>query len=470
MKVRLITELDNYMREADEIVRAFSPYIELDDGAEDYIRLVTITQGNTLKGSIASSLFSTKNIEYSSPDIAEIEFKRIAKRIYKNQLYQLLSSFLDISLPYGSLTGVRPTKLLYEAKNKSLGDNYLVDNYFVEPKKAILLNNIIKNQQGLYSKDDNRIDLFVNIPFCPTRCTYCSFISTEYKRIEKRIDEYIISVRREIELAKRMINESGKTLAAIYVGGGTPSVLSAQNLKEILSGLSGLASEFTVECGRPDTITIDKAAALDDLGVTRVSINPQTFFDDTLVKIGRKHTIFDFYEAYNIFSKYAFVKNIDLIAGLMDETPEMFYTSLDKAIALDPENITVHSLSIKRGAKIAEEGHKKSTFGVVGDMLDYAHTSLPQAGYGAYYLYRQKNCSDNLENTGYAKKGTECAYNIDIMEDTTSIIGIGAGAMSKYVDNANNSIERYSTPKGLEEYLSRIDEVLTKKQHFFMDK
>ncbi len=467
MKVRLITELDNYMREADEIVRAFSPYIELCEDADDYIFLKTITKDNKLSGSIESSLFSKKIVEYSKKELTELEFKRIAKRIYKNEIYKILCHFLDISLPYGSLTGVRPTKLLYEVKNKNLGDDYLTTNYFVTPKKSSLLTDIIKNQEGIYSRDDNRIDLFINIPFCPTRCTYCSFISTEYKRVEKRIDQYVNAVKREINLAKSIIKNTGKTLYSIYVGGGTPTVLDAKNLQEILCDLQDIAPEFTVECGRPDTITQDKIDVLNDLGVTRVSINPQTFFDETLVKIGRRHTVEDFYNAYNLFSKYDFVKNIDLIAGLTDETTEMFMTSLDKAIALNPENITVHSLSLKRGAKLTESGQKKGAFGVVGAMLDYAHMTLPKAEYGAYYLYRQKNCSDNLENTGYAKKGTECIYNVDIMEDTTSIIGVGAGAMSKYVDNCNNHIERYSTPKGLEEYLLRIDEIIDKKQVFF---
>ncbi len=467
MNVRLITQLDNYMREADEIVRAFSPYLEIVDDADDYIALSTTTVGNTLSGVIESSFFDRQTVEYTDNAVSEMEFKRVAKRLYKNTLYTTLSRYLKIDLPYGSLTGVRPTKLLYEVKRKGLEDDYLTRNYFVAEKKARLLNDILVNQEDIYSTVDTDVDIFVNIPFCPTRCTYCSFISTEYKRISKRIDEYVACVKREIDLAKSIIKDSGRHLRSIYVGGGTPSVLDAKNLEEILSGLQGLAGEFTVECGRPDTITRDKADVLDSLGVTRVSINPQTFFDDTLVEIGRRHTVADFYQAYDTFSKYAFIKNVDLIAGLQGETTEMFKSSLDKTIALDPENVTVHSLSLKRGSKLTEQGEKKGAFGRVGDMLDYAHTVLPQNGYGAYYLYRQKNCSDNLENTGYAKKGTECIYNVDIMEDTTSIIGVGAGAMSKLVQNKANRIERYSTPKGIEEYLTRIEEVLLKKRAFF---
>ncbi len=468
MKIRLLTQLDNYMREADEIVRAFSPYIEISEDAEDYILLKTTSTSNSLVGIIESSLFAPIPVNYSDDSLQELEFKRRAKRLYKNTLYTAISTCLDMQLPYGSLTGVRPTKLLYEVKKQGLNADYLVNNYFVDPKKATLLDNILASQEGIYSTDDNRIDLFVNIPFCPTRCTYCSFISTEYKRIERRIPEYVDCVKQEIALAKRLINTTGKTLSAIYVGGGTPTVLNEKNLWEILSGLRDLAPEFTVECGRPDTITKEKIAVLTDLGVTRVSINPQTFFDDTLVAIGRRHTVADFYRAYELFSGKPFVKNIDLIAGLTGETTEMFRTSLDKAIALAPENITVHSLSLKRGAKLTELGAKKGEFGSVGDMLDYAHVELPAKGYGAYYLYRQKNCSDNLENTGYAKKGTECIYNVDIMEDTTSIIGVGAGAMSKLVSNHASRIERYSTPKGLEEYLARIDEILDKKSAFFL--
>ncbi len=467
MNVRLITSLDNYMREADEIIRAFSPYIIIAEDSLDYVSLSTTTEGNKLVGIIASSLFDTEYVNYTDDSLTEMEFKRRAKKLYKNTLYRIISQLLNVHLPYGSLTGVRPTKLLYEVKRLGLSPSYLTDNYFVDPKKSLLLNNVIDNQRGIYSTDDNRIDIFLNIPFCPTRCTYCSFISTEYKRIVKRIDQYVTAVKREIDLAKSIISNRGNTIASIYVGGGTPSVLDADNLKEILTGLSGLASEFTVECGRPDTITDQKASVLSDLGVTRVSINPQTFFDSTLETIGRRHTVEDFYRAYDIFSSYDFCKNIDLIAGLPDETTEMFVASLNNAIALNPDNITVHSLSLKRGAKLTEQGEKKSSFGRVGEMLDYAHDVLPKHGYGAYYLYRQKNCSDNLENTGYAKRGTECVYNVDIMEDTTSIIGLGAGAMSKLVSNQANRIERYSTPKGLEEYLDRIDEIMAKKEAFF---
>ncbi len=466
MNIKLRTDLPEYLREAEEIVRAFSPYIVVDDLALNEISLYATAEDGNFYGEITSTFKDKETVSYQNTDDFNL-FKKLSKRLYKNTLYKYLSSYLGISLPYGSLTGVRPTKLMHEAIKNGLDKEYLIKEFFVSDDKASLISTVVENQQGIYDLSENNADIYVHIPFCPTRCNYCSFISSEYKRIEKRIEEYRDAVVREICLLKKISKEKQYKIRSVYVGGGTPSVLPTEILDDILKEIKGIAPEFTVECGRPDTITKELAEVLNKNGVTRTSVNPQTFFDETLQKIGRKHTIADFYNAYDILKSHNLSINIDLIAGLTDETVDNFKTSINKAILLDSDSITIHSLSLKRGSRISEEGKTKNFFGDVSEMLSFAHHRLRDAGYFPYYMYRQKNSADNLENTGYSKKGKQCIYNIDVMEDTTTILSAGAGSMSKLVSNNGRKIERLSTPKGFEEYLLRIDEIINKKRDFF---
>ncbi len=465
MKLRLISGLPEYMREAEEIVRAFSPYVVLSDDASDYIELSATVSDNVFRGKIASSLLPPVETEYKEEDYSL--FKKFSKRAYKNSLYRYMESLTGISLPYGSLTGVRPTKLLYEAEKCGRDSSFLTEEFFVSEEKTSLIKSVVDAQRGIYSDDPDIADIYVNIPFCPTRCNYCSFISSEYKRIAKRISEYKDAVVEEIRSLRKITSARSYKIRSVYVGGGTPSVLPPDILDSILKELRGLAAEFTVECGRPDTISEELADVLVNNGVTRCSVNPQTFFDETLVKIGRKHTVADFYKAYDILKSRGLSVNIDLIAGLTDETSEMFRHSLDSAVALSPDNITVHSLSLKRGSRITESGQEKALFGTVSEMLSYAHSTLPKYGYAPYYMYRQKNSADNLENTGYALAGKQCVYNIDIMEEIAHVLSAGAGGMSKRIEHDCGKIVRYSTPKGFEEYLIRIEEIIKKKEEFF---
>lgn len=468
MKLRLISSLPEYIREAEEIVRAFSPYVVVSDDAVDYLELSAEKTDCVFHGKISSSFQPPVEVDYEEEDY--LLFKKLSKRAYKNALYRYMVSLTGLSLPYGSLTGVRPTKLLYEAEKSGLGSSFLTEEFFVSEEKASLIKSVVDNQRGIYSDADDIADVYVNIPFCPTRCNYCSFISSEYKRIEKRISEYRDAVVQEIRSLRSIISARSYNIRSVYVGGGTPSVLPPDILDAILAELRGLATEFTVECGRPDTITEALADVLVRNGVTRCSVNPQSFFDETLIKIGRKHTIEDFYKAYDILNSRGLSVNIDLIAGLTDETPDMFRHSLDSAIALAPDNITVHSLSLKRGSRITEEGQEKARFGAVSDMLSYAHDVLPRHGYAPYYMYRQKNSADNLENTGYALPGKQCVYNIDIMEEIAHVLSAGAGGMSKRLERSSGKILRYSIPKGFEEYLARIEEIIGKKEEFFNGK
>jgi oxygen-independent coproporphyrinogen-3 oxidase len=260
----------------------------------------------------------------------------------------------------------------------------------------------------------------------------------------------------EIEL-KRNILENYE-IGSIYVGGGTPTCIPDCLLDKLLKHLSEFANniEFTVEAGRPDSISLKNLNIMANNKVSRISINPQTFNEDTLIKIGRNHNVDSIYEAYELSRLFSFCINMDLIAGLPDEHEKDFISSLNKTIALSPDNITVHSLSIKRGSIFMEEANKKDVSGVVTKMVDYSQSTLVENGYIPYYLYRQKNTFDNLENVGYCKPGKQCRYNINYMEETNTVLGLGAGAMTKFVFNKENRIERVRNKKNIELYMTDI--------------
>ncbi len=458
MNIRFVSALPQYMSDVPEVLRAFFPYIKEDADAENYIELRVSFENNNYTAQIFSSLGEPVIENFIVDTQDTLIFKRLTKRFVKTALYKYLSSLTNISLPYGSLTGVRPTRPFYELMEAGEdAEKYLIEHFFVAPEKAKLIAEVVDGQKGIYKKDPKRVDIFVNIPFCPTRCGYCSFISTEIGRIKKYIPRYIDCVVRELHQIKAKIAKDNLTLKSIYVGGGTPTSLSADELEKILNPLAGYGVEFTVEAGRPDSIDSDKLKVFNDLGVTRISINPQTFNPQTLQRIGRTHTLEDISQAFELARKYPFDINADLIAGLPEESLKDFEDTLKKTLALKPENITIHTLSIKRGAEIKNAGAEKSVSGIAREMTDLAREGLALAGYRPYYMYRQKRSSDNLENTGYALNGKQCVYNINFMEELTTVFGAGAGAMSKYVFHGENRIERHANPKGLEDYLKRFE-------------
>lgn len=458
LSYRWSANLPDYLNDVPEIVRAYAPYIVLTRESEDEL-LLEVRHGEDCFAVKISVNGQTVRDEKLAIKYEEgLLYKKLTKRFCKNVLHDWCKKITGIELPYGSLTGVRPTKLYYELKDKN-GDpvEVLRDTFFVSPDRARLIAEVVQNQSGYYDTDTKSADIFVNIPFCPTRCKYCSFISTELPRIRKKLPAYIAAVREElIEIVKK-VKEESLNVRAIYVGGGTPTSLEAEELTEILEPLASarFGVEFTVEAGRPDSFSREKLEALAAMGVTRISINPQTFKAETLAALGRAHTPEDIYPAFAMSREYGFDINMDLIAGLPGENFEDFCMSLRKALALRPENITVHTLSIKRGAVYKVDGVEKAVGGSVKKSVDFAREELKNAGYLPYYMYRQKNMADNLENVGYCLPDKQCRYNIDYMEETTTILSAGAGAMGKIVYHAQNRIERVPNAKGLDDYLKQ---------------
>lgn len=396
----------------------------------------------------------------------------------KRAFYLALSKHFNKTFEWGSITGVRPTKLAYDllenGTSKYMLKETLMQNYCLSESKAKLLKEIVSNQNCII-KNDSLVDIFVNIPICPSRCKYCSFISSEYDKVKDIVPTYIDCLLKEIAEIKQIINNKNLIVRSIYIGGGTPSVLSAQELDKILSQLSYPSVEFTVEAGRPDSITREKLEVLKRNNVTRICVNPQTFCEKTLKLIGRKHTVKDVISAYAMAVEFGFNVNIDLIAGLPGEKFSTFKKSIETAIEMAPANITVHSLALKRGSNLTNEAIKTkdtSAFDCaapeeVKKMIDYSSKRLHEEGYLPYYMYKQKNTPLGLENVGYCQKGTVCIFNVDSMEETCSVLACGANAISKRVFSIENRIERSANVKFIEEYISRIDEMIERKKELF---
>ena len=369
--------------------------------------------------------------------------------------------------PWGLLDGVRPTKLARNLIKKGVDPVFvseaLQNNYEVSKKKADIVARVIKHQTCII-RNEGLVNLYINIPICPSRCSYCTFISAEYKAVSNIIQEYVDALITEIRAVKKIIANKPYVVRSIYVGGGTPTVLSEQQLEQILQELSYPVTEFTVECGRPDTITEGKLKVLKRNGVTRICINPQTFSQRTLRKIGRNNTTKDVINAYMLAMKYDFKVNMDLIAGFEGETLRIFKNNIKTILELAPNNITVHTLSIKKNSALDGQDIKNEE---VEKMIDYAYETLSNEGYKPYYLYRQKHQLGGLENIGYCQKGDQCMYNIDSIEETCSIIACGANAMSKKVDFLTEKIERVKNYKFLHDYINNIDEEIKKKMLIF---
>jgi len=301
----------------------------------------------------------------------------------------------------------------------------------------------------------------VGIPFCPTRCAYCSFVSHSVKKSMKLVAPFFDALMEEIDATAAQVKALGLVPVSIYMGGGTPTTLSAEQLDILLTKLKTVfdlsaVRENTVEAGRPDTITMEKLEVLKKHGVSRISVNPQTMTDSVLEAIGRKHTARDILDAFAMVRQVGGMAiNMDLIAGLPTDTPESFRSTMDAVMELAPENITVHTLSLKKGARLMDEGGDIPTPASVKEMVDYAHALLREGGYEAYYLYRQKNMSGGFENTGWCKPGYENLYNIFIMEELCSIIAMGAGGSTKLV-RPDGKIERIFAPKYPNEYIANI--------------
>ncbi|MGN0744063.1 MAG: coproporphyrinogen dehydrogenase HemZ [Christensenellales bacterium] len=467
--IRLTVSNEEYLNDLAELVRPFESRSDKDVSIDvDYLN-----DGRNIRICIKSDAFDGFEKHYAFPVVAkdELERKRIEKRHLKVAIYRTLSFITGVNLPYGCLTGIRPTKLFLEIENEfekygKSACEVFEDDYSVSENKVKLVKRIVDVQRPLRNKSQNEYDVFVFIPFCPTRCAYCSFVSLPIDKQIKLVRPYVDCLLRELEQTKELIRSRKIKVRAVYVGGGTPTSIGAELLDEVLAACHFGASEFTVEAGRPDTIDKDVASVLKKHGVTRVSVNPQTFNDKTLEVIGRRHKCADTYNAYMLV-KDDFDVNMDLIACLPGETFDDFKRSVDIAVALNPANVTVHTLYMKKGSALKQCGYDNTDYDTASRMVDYAYSRLTQAGYEPYYMYRQKYTSGNLENVGYAKPGKACLYNVDIMEEDTSILANGANGISKKWDKDKNLITRCANYKEPLEYVKHIDEMLKRQRDFW---
>ncbi len=398
----------------------------------------------------------------------ELNFKRLERRFAKLRLYQILSEKYGEKMPWGALTGIRPTKLAYREIEEKGEFRSLFQEMGVREDNIRLVEQILDAQKGIYEKKDGNTDLFVSLPFCPSKCAYYSFITAPIDKTRQFMPAYLDCLDKELLAARESVGK----LRSVYIGGGTPFALEVRELERVLKSVDGIYKsqtplvEYTVEAGRPDVFTEDKLSLIKDFGVTRICINPQSFSDETLRKIGRKHTEADVYVAFAMAEKYGFTVNVDLIAGLADETPDVFLQSVEKAVKTGAENITAHCLSLKSGAKLKEEtSYLENDF--IADMVASSRRILGENGYLPYYMYRQKYQVGNQENVGWTKPNKACVYNVDIMEETADNLAVGANAVSKRVFNEKGLITRLASQKDLKTYIEGIDGTIEKRRKFF---
>lgn len=458
-----------YAKDLAELVRLF-------EGATDETLALSVdyeAKGDAFSVSLSSDKYDgfKKNFYFPFGQYDELMRKRVEKRYLKIAIYRTLCFLTGVELPYGCLTGIRPTKLYTEIQNdrehygKSARDVFIKD-YGVSAQKVELIEKIVDVQRPLRNRSDKERDVFVFIPFCPTRCAYCSFVSLPLDKQKKLVEPYVECLIRELKQTKTIIKRNKWKIRAVYIGGGTPTSIGADMLDKVLRHCHFGAKEFTVEAGRPDTIDKHILDVMLSHGVTRISVNPQTLNAQTLERIGRKHKVGDAVNAYAL-AKGKVDVNMDLIAMLPGETLNDFKFSVDTLVALAPENITVHTLYLKKGSALKLDGYDNTDCDTAAQMVDYAYQKLTAAGYVPYYMYRQKYTSGNLENVGYAKPGKECVYNIDIMEEDTSILANGANGISKKYESDKNLITRCANYKEPLEYIKNIDLILERQREFW---
>ena len=404
------------------------------------------------------------------------------KNRIKRRLYVLLMGETGKQLPWGTLTGIRPTKIamtkLAEGALPEEIFRYMKETYFTSDEKIRLSIEIAQRERQLLSAIDykNGYSLYIGIPFCPTTCLYCSFTSYPIGKWKERTGEYLEALFREMDYVAE--EKRGCTLDTVYFGGGTPTSLSPEDLDILITRLKktfdfSTVQEFTVEAGRPDSITREKLQVLKNHGVTRISINPQTMKEETLKLIGRRHTVEDVKERFQMAREMGFDNiNMDLIIGLPEEGLEDVRTTMEEVKALAPDSVTVHSLAIKRAARLntMKEVYKDLKITNTQEMIDLTAQYAREMGLEPYYLYRQKNMAGNFENVGYAAPGKACIYNVLIMEEQQTIIGCGAGTTTKRLFPEENRIERAENVKDVEQYISRIDEMIERKRRLLSEK
>jgi len=387
--------------------------------------------------------------------------------------YELLRQVTGVRPPWGKLTGVRPVRIIHDRRAAGMGEEDIrrlfLEKYDCTEEKFRLAKSIADLQRPILAARGARdYSLYIGIPFCPSRCSYCSFVSLSTQREGKLMDPYLEALCNEVRAIRDQAEGCGLNLKTVYIGGGTPTALSADGLRKLMGTVAecfdlSKLEEYTVEAGRPDCTDAEKLAVLKEYGATRISINPQTFSDEVLARIGRKHSAADILRCFEEARAAGHDNiNMDLIAGLPGDTVEGFEKSLATAISLSPENITVHTLTLKRASNLVI-GHADSDYGDVAAMLEKC-SALSEAGYRPYYLYRQKGTLQNLENTGWCKPGKEGYYNIYIMEEVHSILSAGAGGSTKLVQPGGDKIQRIFNYKYPAEYINGFDTILQRKE------
>jgi len=481
----------NFEYEVGELLKAFGildfSFVLKDFGDVDNYNhhsfLINELKGNDTKyivrtkiiedGSIVGSKQAEYNLNYIK---GNIEKRKEIKRLIKLNIYDTLVKADYESLPWGILTGIRPAKIVHEMldRNFTIDDikDILKTRYRLSDDKIQLVMGIaMREREYIYPIKKDLISLYISIPFCPTRCIYCSFPSNPIKSKGNKVDDYLNSLHKEIVETGKLIRDLGKKVENIYIGGGTPTTLSSEQLRYLIAKIfdsfdTTQLKEFTVEAGRPDTIDEDKLIVLKNNGVDRISINPQTMNKNTLKTIGRIHTVEDIERTYYKAREIGFrTINMDIIIGLPNEGINEINHTLEKIEKLSPENLTVHTLAIKKSSELKQSiDEYRIKEDLVVDMLKLARRYSEKMGLFPYYMYRQKYMVGNLENTGYCKVGHECIYNMQIMEEKQTIIALGAGGVSKIVYPRENRLERVPNVKNVDEYINRVDEMIDRKK------
>jgi len=429
---------------------------------------LTATAKITLNGRTATGCRRLKASE---------ETVRLRRRVLQQSYYLAAVQLLEAEPAWGALAGVRPTKIstkhMLEGGTAKSAGKLLKDVYFVTEKRrelALDCSRSTVHAANLLVPTD--ISLYVGIPFCPTRCTYCSFVSRTVGRKTELLEPYLQALLKEIQVSGRLLAQSGRKVRTVYIGGGTPTTLSASQMAKLLDAIResfdlSRCIEFTVEGGRPDTLDEEKLRTIFEHGADRMSINPQTMENHVLRACGRPHKAADVVRAYGEAVRAGFKAiNMDLIAGLPDDTVEGFCRSLDQVAELNPANITVHTLALKKGADLFERRVQLPSAAEVTQMVDYANAKLRELGYKPYYLYRQKYMSGSFENVGWSRDGLDCLYNIYMMEEVHTILSLGGGGMNK-LSLPGGKIERFHNPKFPEQYIEMLDSVLSQKEQLF---
>ena len=409
---------------------------------------------------------------------AAAETVRLRRRALQQSYYLAATQLLPNVPAWGALAGVRPTKIttkhMLEGGTPKSADKLMKDVYYVtEDRRKLAVDCSISTVNAAKLLEPSDLSLYVGIPFCPTRCTYCSFVSRTIGKKTELLNPYLEALLKELEITGKLLADSGKRLRTIYIGGGTPTTLTTSQMAYLLDAIRdsfdlSRCIEFTVEGGRPDTLDAEKLRTIYNHGADRMSINPQTMEDHVLRACGRPHKAADVVRAYGEAVDAGFKAiNMDLIAGLPQDNFDGFKRSLDSVAALNPANITVHTLALKKGADLFEKREGLSSAEAVTAMVDYANTKLRNLGYKPYYLYRQKYMSGSFENVGWSRDNLDCLYNIYMMEEVHTILSLGGGGMNK-VNFPDGSLKRFHNPKFPEQYIEMIDDVLRQKEEMFL--